>query len=160
MPKKKGAKRPTKKEQEARQALVDGLFARGFYPGQIKRLFSEEFACDPRTAEAYITRARETLREALGLPEDEHRMSALAIYQRIVQESVDDRVVIQAQKRIDRILGNEAAIRLKAEFRGEFRTVMDLLEDEDLHRELESERENGRRATRRRKKAKGKTRTG
>lgn len=100
-------------ELEERVELTYRLLADGLRKSEIKLALKEQYQISARTAENYLARARE--RQLLELREEResHRASALAFYKRVVSDpnaKISDK--LQAQKRIDQLLGLEVPFRV------------------------------------------------
>jgi hypothetical protein len=65
------------------QFVIDCI-ARRLYPGQIKTAFAKEFDCAPRSAERWMTRAKEALKAQAGQDVADFRADAIAFYNMIL----------------------------------------------------------------------------
>jgi hypothetical protein len=89
---------------EQRQHLID-----------IHRMFSEKFCCTRRTARRFIVKHYELLRLDTDKPIADHLVDAFAFYLSIVRDSSNTtRDRMHAQERIDKLIGLDAALKLKA----------------------------------------------
>jgi hypothetical protein len=106
--------RVDRKNTEAAQAHAAALLAIGQTKGQIKIALSKRFrGMSPRTAEDVITAARELLRDATGLTEDEHRNNAYRVYMEFVSNTrLGGWMRLKAQERIDKLLALEGPVKV------------------------------------------------
>lgn len=89
---------------EQRQHLID-----------IHRMFSEKFCCTRRSARRFIVKHYELLRLDTDKPIADHLVDAFAFYLSIVRDSSNTtRDRMHAQERIDKLIGLDAALKLKA----------------------------------------------
>ena len=103
-----GFVRPTKAEREKRITATAELLARGVRKGDIRRVIAARFACAPRSVDRYLRCARAMLIEELDEGDTAcHRARALDVYRSIQRTTDSDRDRLQAQARIDKILGLE-----------------------------------------------------
>jgi hypothetical protein len=103
-------RKPTRKEKEERIDLTLRLLSRGVYKGEVKVVLHARYGVGARTAERYLSRAREILRGRTGRSLDEHRLDAFAFYESIIQDpEATTRERLLAQARIDKLLGLEVA---------------------------------------------------
>ncbi len=106
-------KRPTRKQFNDMLDRAGELLQAGNRDGQIRKIISKEYKIPRDTAARYVTRARKIILEEIGLPKEEHQANSYTFYCGIVaddDESTHDRLA--AQKRIDKLLGLEAVMRL------------------------------------------------
>ena len=102
--------------------------------GKSKSFIKSQFDLSARQVENYISRAREEMREALDKPREEHVQDALAVYRSIMEcPMVEPRDRISAQRRIDKILGSEAAMRIHQTIDQKV-TVSEALDDPEVQR--------------------------
>lgn len=105
----KVGRRPTKQEQEERQALCNDLLHKGLRASQIKRLCADRWGVDSRSVEAYLSRARAALVAEIGEDKAGLRANAYAVYRGVVADVSQPAVVrLRAQENIDRLLGLSA----------------------------------------------------
>ena len=103
-----GFVRPTKAEREKRITATAELLARGVRKGDIRRVIAARFDCAPRSVDRYLRCARAMLIEELDEGDTAcHRARALDVYRSILRTTASDRDRLQAQARIDKILGLE-----------------------------------------------------
>ena len=104
----KPARKPVQVEHQQRVNIALDMLRAGDTDSEIKRKIAEQFDLSPRSVERYLRRAREEFVESTGKPRDAHRAEALAVYQRIIDDpEADNRDVIKARERIDKLLGLE-----------------------------------------------------
>ena len=105
--------RPTRKEFNQRLDRACELMRVGYRDRQISRMMSGEFRLPVQTCIDYVTRARKVVLEEIGVPKVEHQANAYAFYSGIVADEEEGTFArLAAQKRIDKLLGLEAAMRL------------------------------------------------
>jgi len=102
-------KRPTREELAERVELARHLLAMGCRKSYIKKRLRKKYGdLDHATIERYLTRAREEILAATGVPRPEHRGWSLAFYGAIrsnLRFGAKER--LKAQERIDKLLGLE-----------------------------------------------------
>jgi len=101
------AHRPTQAEHDKRVKDTARLLAAGYRKGEIKTLVAQKWSCSPRSVDRYLRYARALLIESSDEPHNLHKARSLATYQDILQTTDNDRDRLQAQTRIDKILGLE-----------------------------------------------------
>lgn len=112
-------KKPTREEttrlktQFVRTLINEGRYSRG----EIKRLFAKQFGCSPRSAERFISKAYQQIREESGRDTAEHRVEAYAFWTAVASGkitvngatvAVGLRERMRAQENLDRITGVHA----------------------------------------------------
>lgn len=97
-----------KKEMEVRVIACKEWLRRGHHRGEIKRMGSEAFKCSTRSVEKYMRRAQNLLIEQLNTSKEEQRAMDLETISKIIRESDEQRVVIEALKRKAAMLGLDA----------------------------------------------------
>lgn len=110
---KKNPGKTSEDQLEERVAATKDLLAKGMYKGQIKKAISEQYGVSRATVENYLSRARKILIEELKQTTDVHKSDALGFYKSVLADpTATTGNKIQAQKRIDFILGLHAPTRL------------------------------------------------
>jgi hypothetical protein len=104
----KGQRRCGQEELEERIDFAAHLIASKRYPSDVKRLLKKQYKISRAQAERYMSRARDVVVGWSGKTKEEHRVESLALYESIIRKSVDDDRRMNAQARIDRLLGLEA----------------------------------------------------
>lgn len=99
-------------EREERVQMVCGLLTRGVQKSLIKSAFRGKYGdISPRHMEVYISEARSRLREQVGVPVEELRGAAYALYCSVLQnEKATINQKLLAQERIDKLLGLELQV--------------------------------------------------
>jgi len=132
-----GGDRCTIEEQDERIRLVADLLALGYFKAQIKQTVISRYGVTARTAERYLSRAREMLREYTEEDIEDHRGKALKVYWGVVRDpAATPMEKVRAQQRIDKILGLESAH--KVEHSGNL-SLGDMLEQADADADSETE---------------------
>lgn len=100
-------------EYEERVELTYRLLSDGLRKGEIKQALKAQYGVTARTAESYLSRAKDMQLLELREDRESHRSAALAFYKRVLSDPstrVADRLT--AQKRIDHLLGLEVPFRV------------------------------------------------
>lgn len=111
--------RPTKADHARRLELVRKLLLARCAKWEIKKVLYAQFGIKARTAERYLSRARDQLLKELDRPKKDHVSDAYEFYVGIIRsKTATAREKILAQDRIDKLLGLEAPTRSKHEHSG------------------------------------------
>ncbi|MEM1225948.1 MAG: hypothetical protein AAGJ40_09625 [Planctomycetota bacterium] len=103
----------TEDEMDERIRYTASLLYRGLFKSQIKKELRTKYSVDARTVERYLSRAREEMLVELRDTRDNHKASSLKFYQSVLSDpKATFSNKIQAQKRIDFILGLHAPTQL------------------------------------------------
>lgn len=98
--------KPTREEMDRRIEFVAKLVMLRKTTGAIKRMCNKRYGVSARTAENYLARARDSLKERAERPTVEYMAEAIRFYESIVgdvnQKAIDR---IKAQNSIDKIRG-------------------------------------------------------
>lgn len=93
-------------EMNKRVELAAELLAKGYRKGKIKQVFREQFSVSFRSVERYLARARKRLRQASGMPPEDHISDSLAFYQSITRDAnATESAKLRARENIDKLLG-------------------------------------------------------
>ena len=99
--------RPTKAEREKRIAATADLLSHGLRRHQIMALIAQKFDCSPRSVERYLRHGQDLLRKELDAGDQEDwKARSVDVYRQLLK-SDDERVRLQAQTRLDKIIGTE-----------------------------------------------------
>lgn len=104
---------PTKKEIEERVEFARNIYLKQRFKGQMIAEIKQEFGVSARTAEKYLSRAKEQVRELSDATWMEKRENAYQFYLSIaMDESQPAHSRIKAQTRIDQIYGLDAPVKV------------------------------------------------
>lgn len=110
---------PTSEEElEQRIELTYRLLSDGLRKSDIKQALKDSYGVCARTAEAYLSRARELQLIELREERDIHRAGALALYRRMLADptaTIKDKLL--AQQQIDKLLGLAVPMRVAMQIR-------------------------------------------
>ena len=83
------------------------MMATGYRGWEIKKKLRDEYGYRKSGHQRIFTAAKAHLQMLSGKSKEDHKLSALHVYQEIVRKTLDDDLRIKAQMRIDKILGLE-----------------------------------------------------
>jgi len=100
--------RPPKVTEES-IGLAMELLCRCYHKHQIKEALARKWGMSACTAERVLQRAREELRQRMGLSREEHQGNSLALYEALIRDAkVSAQIKLFARARIDKLLGLES----------------------------------------------------
>lgn len=112
-------KKPTRAElTEQKHRLVRGLINEQIRPGEIKRLFAQQFKTTPRAAERFITAVYQQIRAETGRHPEDLKADSYAFWQARASGKLPDGTVVperdrqRARENLDRILGVYAPVKV------------------------------------------------
>ena len=104
---------PTEKEQEERVQFAKKVWLEGRYKTAMLHKIADEFGTSTRTAQKYLSLARDRLAEQTATSWQEKREEAYNRYLAIAtDESMPPNARIKAQTRIDQIFGLDAPVKI------------------------------------------------
>lgn len=100
-------RKSTAAQMDARVDWVETLLREGpLFKHQLIKRIKKKYPVTTRTAETYISRARDRLNIRVREAKDFHRGNSLAFYEGMVADpKVPERIRLLAQERIDKLLG-------------------------------------------------------
>lgn len=105
---KRGRQTLTNAEMVERHEFTAKLLSRRLYHGDVVRLLTARYKVTHATCDAYIRAARAILVSWTDMPVKEHRINSLAFWEGIVRSDATLKERMDAQVRIEKLLGLEA----------------------------------------------------
>ncbi|MBL4702742.1 MAG: hypothetical protein JKX85_15970 [Phycisphaeraceae bacterium] len=104
--------KPTKLEKESRIDRVLQMLVAGSSKSEIKKMCRSSFGVSARTAERYLSSARNILIEELDEPREVLIARSLGLYRSVVSDNKSSTInKLRAQKRVDKIMGLESPLK-------------------------------------------------
>jgi|SRR5579871_4505801 len=108
-------RRPTKLEQAAVVAHVKQMLSRYAYDHEVVLILKQRYQYPHSTCRKYLSRAKAELREEAKLPPEAAKEKSYSFWVSVLRDPTADlRYKMEAQARIDNMLGTNAPIRVEA----------------------------------------------